>query len=165
MGQRLDIFLQPGEYFVGDARHTLRTLLGSCVSVTLWHPRKKIGAMSHFLLPARERIRETPLEGRYGDEALMLMLRDLQRAGVKPPECQAKIFGGANMFTGEARQLSSAIGHRNGMAARKLLQSHRIRIVSEHLFGVGHRQIIFDIGTGDVWSRQVPPGDDTKGLH
>jgi chemotaxis protein CheD len=26
--------------------------------------------------------------------------------------------------------------------------------VSESLFGIGHRQIIFNIGTGDVWARQ-----------
>ena len=32
-----------------------------------------------------------------------------------------------------------------------------IPIVSESLFGVGYRRIIFDIDTGDVWSRQVEP--------
>ena len=39
----IDIFLQPGEYFVGDADYQIRTMLGSCVSMTLWHPGKRIG--------------------------------------------------------------------------------------------------------------------------
>ena len=46
----IDVFLMPGEHFVGDARHRIRTLLGSCVSITLWHPQRRVGAMSHFLL-------------------------------------------------------------------------------------------------------------------
>ena len=43
------------------------------------------------------------------------------------------------------------------MAARDLLQAHGIEIVSESLFGDGHRQIAFDVGTGHVWARQVSP--------
>jgi hypothetical protein len=34
----IDIFLMPGDVFVGDEQYRVRTLLGSCVSVTLWHP-------------------------------------------------------------------------------------------------------------------------------
>ena len=47
------------------------------------------------------------------------------------------------------------VGQRNGEAALELLNHHGIPIVSESLFGVGHRQIIFDIRNGDVWCHQV----------
>lgn len=168
----IDIFLQPGDYFVGDASFRCRTLLGSCVSITLWHPRKRIGAMSHFLLPGR--VHGDQPDARYGDDALMLMMAELRGQGVRPSECEAKIFGGGNMFPG--RRLKSAngilhggpvggpvggpncranIGEKNGAAARALLAAHAIPVVSESLFGVGHRQILFDIANGDVWSRQV----------
>lgn len=84
-----DIFLQPGEYFVADAQYQLRTMLGSCVSVTLWHPIKRMGAMSHFLLPTRgEFVRGVrALDARYGDEALELMRKDLLLTGVALSEC------------------------------------------------------------------------------
>ena len=49
------------------------------------------------------------------------------------------------------------MGQRNGEAARELLLQQGIPIVVESLFGMGHRQIIFDISNGDVWSRQVRP--------
>ena len=74
----IDIFLQPGEFFVADADYQLRTMLGSCVSITLWHPASRIGAMSHFLLPKRgsdaEAVSTAELDARYGDEALRLSL-------------------------------------------------------------------------------------------
>jgi chemotaxis protein CheD len=151
-----DIFLQPGECFVGDAGYRIRTLLGSCVSVTLWHPVKRIGAMSHFLL-SRRAGQAFELDGRYGDEAMRILLRGLVAAGVPPQECKAKIFGGGDMFPGKPKTYHVNIGHGNGETARRLLRKYQIPIVSESLFGVGHRNIIFDVATGDVWSRQVKP--------
>ena len=158
---RVDLVLRPGEYFVGEAGYRVRTVLGSCVSVTLWSPQRRIGAMSHFLLSSRARGEDLPaLDARYGDEALQLMLRELALAGISPALCQAKIFGGGNMFPahrGQSGQRGLAVGRRNGEAARSLLQAHGIAVISESLFGDGHRQVAFDIATGHVWSRQVPP--------
>ncbi|MEO5658765.1 MAG: chemotaxis protein CheD [Polaromonas sp.] len=153
----IDIFLQPGEYFVADAAYQIRTMLGSCVSITLWHPATRIGAMSHFLLPERSLadVNVAALDARYGDEALTLMLAELERAGIRPAQCQGKIFGGGNMFPRHARSGAQHVGRKNGEAARALLIKHDVPIVSESLFGTGHRQIIFDVSNGDVWSHQV----------
>jgi chemotaxis protein CheD len=154
----IDIFLQPGELFVGDAAFQIRTILGSCVSITLWHAQARVGGMSHFLLPTRSVAESAQvLDGRYGDEALQWMLKDLKAAGVNPRQCQAKIFGGGNMFPNQTRASAITVGQRNGEAARLLLQNQGIEVVSESLFGVGHRQIIFNVSNGDVWQRQVRP--------
>ena len=158
----MDVFLQPGEYFVGDADCRIRTLLGSCVSVTLWHPLKRIGGMSHFLLARRHRHANVELDGRYGEEAMQLLMRDLAKAGASPAQCEAKIFGGGNMFPDHHAESHMNVGRKNGEAARRMLHIHHIPIVSESLFGVGHRQIIFDIATGDVWSRQIKPVNATE---
>jgi chemotaxis protein CheD len=154
----MDIFLRPGDLFVADAGYQLRTVLGSCVSITLWHPATRIGAMSHFLLPTRGGPkRKQELDGRYGDEAMQAILKELKQAGVPAAQCQGKIFGGGNMFPGQLRAGGINVGQRNGEAARELLQANGIPIVSESLFGYGHRQIIFDVSNGDVWSHQVKP--------
>jgi len=155
----IDIFLQPGEYYVGDADHRIRTLLGSCVSVTLWHPAKRVGAMSHFLLAERGGGPTLVIDGRYGEEAIWLMLRELARAKVDPTHCQAKIFGGGDMFQRHGGNDAPNIGKKNGEAARSLLHAHGIPIVSESLYGAGHRKVIFDVASGDVWVRQVKPVD------
>ncbi len=154
------VFLNPGEYFVGDARHRIRTLLGSCVSITLWHPELRIGAMSHFLLSERPARLLGPMDARYGKESLSLMLRDLVRQGVDPKDCRAKIFGGGDMFPQHrAPETAGLVGRRNGEAARSLLEIEGIRVCSESLFGVGHRKIMFDVRSGHVWARQVKPAD------
>ncbi|RZI79776.1 MAG: chemotaxis protein CheD [Rubrivivax sp.] len=156
----MDIFLLPGAYFVGDHRHRIRTLLGSCVSITLWHPGCRVGAMSHFLLSSRvpvERGNCCAPDPRYAEEALALMLDGLKQLGVPYRQCQAKIFGGGEMFPHVRSAASQGVGRKNGESARRLLEAHQIAVLSESLFGHGHRRIVFDVANGDVWSHQVDP--------
>jgi chemotaxis protein CheD len=150
---RTDITLLPGDYFVGGRNYRVRTLLGSCVSVTLWHPGERVGAMSHYLLTRPDQRPRAVLNGRYGDDAMALMLAGLRSLGIDERACQAKVFGGASMFP----ELKDAgrVGQLNGRHAHDLLARHGIALVSESLYGDGPRQIIFDIGNGDVWSRLV----------
>ena len=159
LSELIDVYLQPGELYVAGAGFRLRTMLGSCVSITLWHAEARVGGMSHFLLPRRARDDASGnLDGRYGDEALQLMMAQLRAMGVPPAECQAKVFGGGDMFAhaGIARR-TIQVGLRNGEAAQELLQAQGIQVVASSLFGHGHRQIVFNLSTGDVWSRQVRP--------
>ena len=148
-----DIVLDPGEYAVAAAGTRIRTLLGSCVSITLWHPKLRIGAMSHFLLAQRGSPASSILDARYGEESLELMIGDLARMHVYPAQCEAKIFGGGNMFPDHVQPGALQVGRRNGEAARAMLLDHGIRIVSESLFGHGHRHIAFDVASGHVWVR------------
>ena len=55
---------------------TRRTLLGSCVSISLWHPRRKIGGMCHYMLPSRGGCEASAPDGRYADEVIALMLQE-----------------------------------------------------------------------------------------
>jgi chemotaxis protein CheD len=159
----IDIFLNPGELFVADARYQIRTILGSCVSITLWHAPTCIGAMSHFMLPGRGGpVPPGERDGRYGDEALEMITAELASRGVAVAQCQAKIFGGGNMFPDQMRDGAINVGQRNGEAAREMLHALGVRVVSESLFGIGHRQIIFDLRNGDVWANQIAPaGQDS----
>ena len=167
---QVDVFLQPGDTFVADAQYRLRTLLGSCVAMTLWHRGAAIGGMTHFLLPERgggPLGPGQPRDGRYGDEALALVLDEFRALGLAPTQCEAKVFGGGDMFPEQGREDLDSVGRRNGEAARLLLQRQGIALVSHSLFGIGHRQIVFDVATGDVWSHQVTPvlvADDASHL-
>jgi chemotaxis protein CheD len=145
-----DLTLNPGELFVGAAPQRARTLLGSCVAITLWHPQLRVGAMSHCLLPERPQPGDGRLDGRYVDEALEWMAQQLARRGAPLQRCEAKLFGGGNMF-GEQRVAGPEVGLRNGQAARRLLAERGLVPVAEHLFGAGHRQLLFDLSTGIVW--------------
>jgi chemotaxis protein CheD len=152
-----EIYLQPGEYAVGDASYRIRTLLGSCVSITLWHREQRVGAMSHFLLATRASAPPGAFDARYGDEALLLMVRDLSARRVNVSECEAKLFGGGDMFPDRSGGSKPTVGRVNGQVARELVRALGLTVVSHSLFGIGHREVIFDISTGDVWARQRKP--------
>jgi chemotaxis protein CheD len=149
--QVVEVFLQPGEFWFGDQNTRIRTLLGSCVSITIWHPARKIGGMCHYMLPGRGAHHGGEPDGRYAEEAMLLFLREIRQAGTSPSEYQAKLFGGGNMFGSHARSGSIDVGRRNIERGRELLQFNGFKVLSEHLAGFGHRNIIFDIWSGDVW--------------
>lgn len=180
----IDIFLKQGEvYFAGRDTH-IRTLLGSCVAVTMWHPDLLIGGMCHYMLPTRQtrgprlhcRIRNAPigfpsrrapgtgaLDGKYADEALELMFAEIERSGTRPGEYQIKLFGGGNMFPDTTRLRAQHVGQKNIEVVTGLLAHHGLKVSAEHLGGIGHRNLIFDIGSGHVWMRHQEPIPPARG--
>lgn len=150
-----EIFLHPGEFaFAGHGTH-IHTLLGSCVSITLWHPHLRIGGMCHFTLPARPRHHRPTGEpdGRYANEALELFRRAVLNRRTRLTEYQAKIFGGGNMMRDRGQPLHDSVGAKNADAAMQLLMQEGIEVLVAHIGEFGHRRIAFDVGTGDVWVR------------
>lgn len=104
--------LMPGQMHFGDRAASMRTLLGSCLAVTLWHPKRKLGGMCHFLLPTRLRKPGEPLDGRYGDEALETMVALLRAARTEPSDYHAHLYGGADTMP-EGSALKFNVGERN----------------------------------------------------
>jgi chemotaxis protein CheD len=107
-----NLMLMPGQMHFGQEAASVRTLLGSCVAVTLWHPVKRIGGMCHFLLPTRSRKSSEALEGKYGDEALEAMVARLRLARTEPAEYEAHLYGGADTMP-ETSGVKFNVGERN----------------------------------------------------
>ena len=157
------IVLNPGDFHFGAAPLQIATLLGSCVTVTLWHPRRRLGGMCHILLP--NRARRPPgaaLDGHYADEAFALFDRAIAHHDSRPHEYQAKLFGGGDMFPTAAARVH--LGEQNVAMARSLLVQRGIPLLAEHAGGAGHRKLVFDLDTGEVRLcfadlNQVPRGD------
>lgn len=151
----IDIFLQPGDYWFGGADTRIRTLLGSCVAITLWNAKKKLGAMCHIMLPHRGAPNDQGvLDGRYADEAVALMLKDIKRAGCSPADFEAKLFGGGSMIS--SPPIGMMLPERNVQAAKRLIQQTGWSLQAEHTGGRGSRQVRFNIATGEVWMRFAP---------
>ena len=145
------VFLNAGDFHFGAAPLQLETLLGSCVTVTLWHPRRQIGGMCHFMVPSRSRNPGMVLDGHFAGEAFALFDLALQKHSSRPEEFQAKLFGGGNMFPDMNMRID--VGEQNIAAARTLLKQRGIRLLAEHAGGAGHRKLIFDLATGEVQIR------------
>lgn len=158
--QPIEIFLQPGDFFFGDHSTRVRTLLGSCVSITLWHRRFRIGGMCHYMLPVRSRRASRALDGRYADDVMALFMHELRISGTNPRDYDVKIFGGGRMLAHNPVCKGTEVmevGVRNIETARRLLSEHGFRVKAEHIGGDGHRNVVFDVGSGEVWIRHVAP--------
>ncbi len=157
--QFIDILLQPGDFYFSNDRNTrIRTLLGSCISLTFWHPRLKLGGMSHFLLPDRRekdlQLTRQLADGRYATDMFWLFRQELRQLNLPASQFQVKIFGGGEMFG--AVKKGQSIGEQNILAARKGLAALGLTGCPEHVGGQGHRNLILELWSGDVWVRQVP---------
>ena len=154
------VVLRPGDFHFGGGHTRISTLLGSCVSITLWHPRKRIGGMCHYMMAEREHPDGSPLDGRYAGEAFALFLRNVEKAGTRTSEYQAKLYGGANMFA-QKTGTKLDIGRRNIEAAHRFLTAQHITVMAEHIGGSGRRKLHFDVWSGNVWLA-FPEGADAR---
>lgn len=146
-----EVFLQPCEYFFGTGACRIRTVLGSCVSLVFWHKQRLLGGMCHFMLPSRGKACSGGLSGMYGDEAMELMLREIAATSLSPREFQVRLYGGGDMFPGLNRGSErDTIGQQNVRMARNLIEHYRLNCISSNVEGVGHRQLLFDIASGQV---------------
>lgn len=155
----IDVFLQPGEFYFGEEKTRIRTLLGSCVAVTLWHPKLHIGGMCHYMLPRRPRDKAgatEKLDGRYAEDAMKMFLVELLRSRTHARDYQVKLFGGGHMF---ARSLKAhrhpSISDANVEYGRAAIAQCGFRCSAEDLGGDGHRNVILDLWNGDVWVRRA----------
>ncbi|ACR14739.1 chemotaxis protein CheD [Teredinibacter turnerae] len=148
------VVIHAGEYCFDREGTHVHTLLGSCISITLWHPKRKIGGICHFALPKNPSPTSKP-NPRYADDCMKLFLSSCESRNTKIREYEVKVFGGSDVTTKYPREMEnserSPIGEKNSVAAFELLLAEGANIVSAHVGESGYRRIIFDIGTGDVW--------------
>lgn len=133
------------EMIVVQAPDQIRSVLGSCVGVTLVDRSNKIGGMAHVILPDSSEGSGDP--GKFADSAVELLLESMLAAGATRGRICAKMVGGAQMF-GAASQ--NGLGERNIDAVRKRLKKHMIPINAEDCGGKKGRKITLDPATGDL---------------
>lgn len=153
-----EIYLEPGGFYFGGPDVRVRTLLGSCVAMTLWHPRLRMGGIAHFMLPSRSRPRRVgeALDARYADDVMELFCERVRALRTKAVDYEVKLFGGGNMFPHMVRVKDcSDVSCRNVQAAHRLVSEHGFTLKAEHLGGSGHRSLIFDLRDGAVYLRHA----------
>jgi chemotaxis protein CheD len=149
-----EIFLNPGDYAFGSAPMRMRTLLGSCVAVTFWHPGRRVGAMCHYLLPSRSTAPAHDPDGKYAEEVIPLIHNHFAEMGLAPAAFQVKMFGGSSMFPGLTLAENGNIGTKNIQVGLAILAAAGFNILNYDLAGGANRTVVFDLESGEVWVRQ-----------
>lgn len=155
------VILHAGDYAFDRAGTHIHTLLGSCISITMWHPQRHIGGMCHYALARSDGKVGTRLDPRYAEDCIELFKHSAVRNKTQLRDYQFKVFGGGNMYERYPDNTlddteKQPIGEKNAAAAFMLLASEGVDILVAHVGEFGHRRLVFDIATGDVWVRFTP---------
>ncbi|EXJ14944.1 chemotaxis protein CheD [Imhoffiella purpurea] len=154
-----DIYVYPCDIWFGGGETRLRTVLGSCVAVTLWHPTLRIGGLCHFMISRSPASLKPDRGGCYADSAMAMLEREIEATGRPPHEFEAKLFGGGIMFPcpdAGCDISTNRVNERNIAAGRELAKYFGHPVVAEHLGGHGHRQLVFDVASGLAWLKHSP---------
>lgn len=141
--------LNIGELIVCPEPSVISTVLGSCVSVCLYSPKKNVGAMIHYAHPRNQTGASQNDDLRYGDVALPALILHLAAVtGELPSAFIAKIVGGASEIVGERFHFD--VGHENILIAKNMLAQNGIQVVSQETGGNLGRKVLFHTATHRV---------------
>lgn len=154
------IQIKIAELFAGNADHVIvANGVGSCIVIVLYDRLARIGGAAHAILPTAadfhetskilERDSEGKLFVKYADQAVDMLIQEIEILGGSREHIVAKLVGGAHMFAlleGDQH----GIGWKNTIAAREELQKFGITIETEVVGGTVGRNMRFDCSTGIV---------------
>lgn len=132
----------------------VQTVLGSCVSVTMFSPAARWGGIFHALLPRRADFVERAENGdhyRYVDSAIWHLLRQFTKVGIAPASLECKVFGGASPLH---RSLLSSAGNRNVETALAVLADAGLTVMAASVGGKDGRKLFFRTDTGLVLQKR-----------
>lgn len=144
-------YLAPGRIMATAERRVVRTILGSCVSVSLHDARLRVGGLSHFLLPGTDAAAGGSY--RYGGPALDAMLDELKRLGTTPACLRAGVFGGARVLNDAFQAMH--LGERNVEFAFSWLRRNNIPVAVRDVLGMQARRLEFRVPDGSVDIRML----------
>lgn len=149
-----------GDYKVGKAPSTLISYgLGSCIGVSLYDPKLKVGGLLHIMLPdsTQSRASENPMK--FADTGFPMMLDDVLKLGASRFRLVAKMAGGAQMFAFASSTDIMRVGERNAEAIKNMLKKHNIKLLSEDCGGTYGRTVQIDLNTGAYKIKTVNAGE------
>jgi chemotaxis protein CheD len=130
--------------------------LGSCVGLTLWEPRLRIGGMAHVMLPASPGDGFTGRRHRFADLAVPELVEMMVELGAGRHRMIAKIAGGAAMFKGDS--CLDSIGGRNATAVIEQLVKCGLSVSAADTGGSHARTIELHLETGVLYVRSYSFG-------
>jgi chemotaxis protein CheD len=146
------VFLKPGELFLSREPAIVSTVLGSCVSITIFEPSAGLGAMCHVMLPSGS----MDAGFKFVDSTLGYMVEMIDGMGIRLAMCEVKMFGGADvLLPRELEGIRLSVGQQNILEARRRLDALGIVTKSSDVGGLYGRKLFFNSHTGEVFLKKV----------
>ena len=143
----MDIEVQMAQMKIArDPDNLIALGIGSCIVISFYDPKLKIGALAHCMLPDSKQGEPTENPIKFADTAIDEMLKKIEAQGTKRKDLEAKIIGGANMFSA----FESDIGKGNVLCAKKKLKKEAVKLVGECVGGSQGRTVELSLSSGIV---------------
>jgi chemotaxis protein CheD len=156
-GKPLAVYLKPAGLFITNKPFIVTTVLGSCVSVTLFHQRLGLAAICHALLPqcGKEPDCTNCHIEKYKYVACVIpeMIQKISKLGIRAAEIEVKLFGGTEMFASEI--LTPSVGRQNIESAVRAIETGGMRLKNADVGGLVGRKIYFKTLTGQVFVKKL----------
>lgn len=149
------VVIQPGEYYATGQDEVLSSTLGSCISVCLYDPVARVGAMNHFVLPGKYESRfGEPPSTRYGQDAMQRAVSEIARLGGDPRRIVAKYFGGGRILS-SSPEADAKVCRANIEFIRECLVDMAIEVAGCDVGGKHGRKIFFLPLSGKVYIKKA----------
>lgn len=152
------IYLMIGDLYFGNQAKEVKTLLGSCVSVILWHSEFKVGGMCHIALPETNSAKNA-LNTRYADGAINSFITYMTDIDTQPRDYIVHLYGGGQMFNKDDKENYNDVGARNIEITHRLLTLYKFKIEKEDVSGPFYRHVGLNLHTGQIDLRKMPVSD------
>lgn len=150
------VFLLPGEWYFGDTARVVKTVLGSCVAVIMWHPELGIGGMSHIVLPQAPSVAANESPGRFADSAIDILSEQSANWKTDTKDYRVGLYGGGHGCDIDTQSAMNSIGAKNVRATEKALARRNFTIREQHVGGMLYRNIRFHLPSGRVELVETP---------
>ena len=149
----MNIFLKPGGLYISEEPAIVSTILGSCVSITIYNKRLMIGGICHALLPKGQASNGTGTF-RYVDSAISYMLQKFETRGIEKDEMEVKLLGGADVLERMDGHTKS-VGQQNRETALEIIRKERLNLKVSDVGGSLGRKIYFYTDTGRILLKRI----------
>ena len=149
------VYVNSGEVAIGTAETVLRSpAIGSCVVVTAYDFKERIGAMAHIMLPGRAPEKSSE-KTKYAVDAIEQMLNQMLEQGAKANDIEACLVGAGNVLQDE----DDAICADNVKSITAILAERNIPVRASALGGTERRSVSMDVESGTISHTQ---GDEKE---
>jgi len=141
-------YLKPAEVFITDQPYYVQTILGSCVSITMFHGKTGVAAICHGMLPTATNYSDQKLQYKFLDYSFYELLKFYSKKNISLSELNVCVYGGADMFS--VKRENKSIGRLNIEMAFQLIEKHELKLLDFNVGGYRGRKIIFNTFNGEI---------------
>jgi putative nucleotidyltransferase with HDIG domain len=140
-----------GSHFVGQKQPLLlQAFLGTCVGLSLYDPKNRVGGIIHLLLPEPVSAATVDQPDKYATTGVPRFIEAVCAAGADKDELRAGVAGGALVGPLNQQDIDLDIGGRTAEKVLAILTEEQIEIEKSETGGFFTCRLGLDLRTGEV---------------